>query len=120
VLVPFSLCSLAIGVLQSLTTRLGLLLHYWVVAKVLVNVVAVAVLLLYAVLDQLDLGSNETTESGTVNVLRDPSAVTHAAVAAILLVVTTVLSVYKPRGLTRRGLRRQVNSAREPTEPVTG
>jgi hypothetical protein len=46
VIVPLSLASLAIGLLQSLGTRWGLFRHYWVLAKLLLTVVATVVLLL--------------------------------------------------------------------------
>lgn len=37
--------------------------------------------------------------------LRDPSPVLHASAAILLLVGATVLSVFKPKGLTRHGRR---------------
>ncbi|MDQ6728909.1 MAG: hypothetical protein M3022_01030 [Actinomycetota bacterium] len=39
--------------------------------------------------------------------LRSPTAVVHAGGAVVLLLVATTLSVYKPRGLTRHGRRKQ-------------
>ena len=120
VLVPFSLTSLAIGVAQSLTTRWGLLRHYWVVAKLLINVIAAAVLLLYMqTLDRLVVAADEGTRADAVLAVRDPSAVVHAVVAVLLLVVATILSVYKPRGLTRRGQRHEKGSDRGAINPVT-
>ena len=38
---------------------------------------------------------------------RDPSPVLHAAAAMLLLLTATVLAVYKPRGMTRYGRRKQ-------------
>jgi hypothetical protein len=46
-LVPLSLASLLTGLVQSLGTNWGLLRHYWVVAKLLMNLFATGVLLLY-------------------------------------------------------------------------
>jgi hypothetical protein len=39
--------------------------------------------------------------------LRSPSPVLHAALAVILLVFATVLALYKPKGPTRYGQRKQ-------------
>ncbi|HYO41088.1 MAG TPA: DUF2269 domain-containing protein, partial [Nocardioidaceae bacterium] len=46
VLVPLALLSLVTGVVQSVGTAWGLLRHYWVVVKLLITVLATAVLLL--------------------------------------------------------------------------
>lgn len=104
VLVPLSVASLLTGVVQSLGTRWGLLRHYWVVIKLVMNVAAIAVLVLYLqTLDQLaDIASDSNAPLGH---LRSPSPVLHAAGALILLLIAVVLSVYKPKGLTKRGRR---------------
>lgn len=47
VLVPLSVASLATGLIQSLGTSWGLARHYWVLVKLLLNVFATGVLLLY-------------------------------------------------------------------------
>ena len=47
VLVPLSLASLLTGLVQSLGTRWGLFRHYWVVGKLMINVFATVVLLIY-------------------------------------------------------------------------
>ena len=41
-----------------------------------------------------------------LQMLRDPSAVLHASLALVLLLVATVLGIYKPRGLTPYGGRK--------------
>ncbi len=47
VLVPLTLASLLTGLVQSMGTTWGLFRHYWVLFKLLMNIVAAAVLLLY-------------------------------------------------------------------------
>jgi hypothetical protein len=47
VLVPLSLASLLTGLVQSLGTPWGLFRHYWVLFKLLINVLATIVLLMY-------------------------------------------------------------------------
>jgi hypothetical protein len=39
--------------------------------------------------------------------LRDPSPTLHAGAALLLLLVATTLAIYKPRGMTRYGQRKQ-------------
>jgi hypothetical protein len=107
VLVPFSLASLLTGLVQSLGTTWGLFRHYWVLAKLLINVFATFVLLMYTqTLGALADVAAETTSSGDLGVLRSPSPLLHAAAALLLLLVATVLAVYKPRGMTPYGRRK--------------
>ena len=107
-LVPLSLLSLATGLIQSLLGRWGLFQHYWVVIKLLMNVGASTVLLLYTrTLSQLAGQAGAATSEADLAMLRNPSPVLHATAALILLLVAVVLSVYKPAGLTRHGVRRR-------------
>jgi hypothetical protein len=107
VLVPLSLASLLSGVVQSLSTKWGLFHHYWVMAKLLINVTASIVLLLYLqTLDRLAIIATSSS-GGDLSGLRDPSPLLHSTLAAVLLVIAAGLSVYKPRGMTRRGQRKQ-------------
>jgi len=110
VLVPFSLVSLLTGLVVSLGTRWGLIRHYWVVVKLLMNLLATIILLLYMqTLGFLADAANETASSGgDLLRMRSASPVIHAGGALVLLLVAATLSVYKPRGLTRHGQRKQV------------
>jgi len=108
VLIPFSLASFLTGLVQSLGTTWGLFQHYWVLAKLLINLFAAVVLLLYMqTLGFLASVAAETTPSGDLRGLRDPSPVLHGGAALLLLLVATALAVYKPRGITRYGRRKQ-------------
>jgi hypothetical protein len=81
--------------------------HYWVLAKLVINLVATIVLLMYTqTLDTLAGVATETT-GPDLGVLRTPSVVLHAGAALLLLLLATALAVYKPRGLTRYGWRKQ-------------
>jgi hypothetical protein len=106
VLVPMSVASLLTGLVQSLGTAWGLFRHYWVLIKLLMNVAATGVLLLYMqTLTFLAGVARTTAPDGDLTGLRDPSPAVHGAAAVVLLLVATVLSVYKPRGLTAYGRR---------------
>ncbi len=116
VLVPLSLASLASGLVQSLGTRWGLFRHYWVVTKLLISLAATAVLLLYMqTLGYLAGVAAETTLSGgDLSGLRSPSLVIHSGAGLLLLLVAATLSVYKPRGMTRYGWRKQHEPSARP------
>jgi hypothetical protein len=104
-LIPLSLGSLLTGLIQSLGTPWGVLRHYWVVIKLLVNVAASVILLLYLP----TLTALATTSAGTTGAdlggLRSPSPVLHGGAALLGLLAATVLSVFKPNGRTRYGRR---------------
>ncbi len=106
VLVPLALASLLSGLVQSLGTKWGLFRHYWVLAKLLITVLATAVLLLYTqTLGYLADRATDTTVA--IDALRSTSPLLHAGAALVLLLIATTLAVYKPRGMTRYGWRKQ-------------
>ena len=109
VLLPLAVASLLTGLVQSLGTKWGLFRHYWIVVKLLMNVSAVIVLLLYmqTLGYMAELAARTTGPGGGLTGLRDPSPVVHAGVGLLLLLVAATLSVYKPQGLTRYGQRKQ-------------
>ncbi len=109
VLVPLSLASLLTGLVQSLGTRWGLFRHWWILMKLLINVVAGIVLLLYMqTLGYLaDLAAETGLSGGDLSAVRSPSPLLHAAVGMLLLLAAAALSVYKPRGMTPYGQRKQ-------------
>jgi hypothetical protein len=110
-LLPFSLASLLTGLLQSLGTPWGLIRHYWVLAKLVLNLLAVTVLLLYT--RTLDYLADRARTAADPEALRSPSPIVHASGAIVLLLIALILSIYKPRGVTgygRRPARREVNT----------
>lgn len=109
VLVPLSLASLCTGLVSSVGTTWGLFRHYWVVVKLLINIAATSILLLYMqTLGQLAAQVRRAGIDADVEALRSPSPVLHAGAALVLLLAATTLAVYKPRGLTRYGWRKQI------------
>ena len=121
VLVPLSVASLATGVIQSLGTSWGLFRHYWVVAKLVINLFAAGILLLYTqTLDSFAaMARGVLPGQANLGALRSPSVALHSTGALLLLLGATVLSIYKPRGMTRHGQRTQRAARREPTGPIT-
>ena len=112
VLVPFAVASLVTGLVQSLGTKWGLFRHYWVLAKLLINLFATLVLLAY--MQTLgELGEiTAATSLADLDVVRSPSPLIHAGAALALLLVAMILAVYKPRGMTAYGQRQQRERAR--------
>ncbi len=108
VIVPLAFASLLIGILQSLGTPWGLFRHWWVLIKFLLTVFAIIVLMLQMeAISYVAAAALETTFSSAD--LRDArtSLVVHASAGLLVLLVPMVLSVYKPRGMTRYGTRKQ-------------
>ena len=105
-LVPLSVASLITGLIQALTSKWGLLRHYWVVTKLLINLVASVVLLAY----MQTLGS--LAGQARDGAVQSASPVLHAGAATALLTAAVVLSIFKPAGLTRYGWRRQQRATR--------
>jgi len=110
VIVPLSCAALLTGLVQSLGTSWGLFRQYWTAIKFGLTVGAVFLLLLH------EFGTvtriSRYVLSLPAGVLPDPGPmgsqlVVEAGFAVLVLVVTTVLSVYKPWGLTRYGWRIQ-------------
>ena len=109
VLVPLSVASLLSGLVQSLGTKWGLFVHYWVLMKLMITVAATIVLLLYMqTLDHLaDVAARSAVAGGNLDGLRSASPLLHSGAALLLLLVAATLSVYKPPGMTRYGQRKQ-------------
>ena len=105
VLVPLAVASLLTGVAQSLASTWGLFRHYWVFFKLLIAVVATVVLLQYT--DTIGFFADAAASGADLRELRAPTFLLHSAAALLLLLVATVLAVYKPPGMTRYGRRRE-------------
>lgn len=105
VLVPLALSSFVSGVLQCLLTSWGLFRHYWVIFKLVITAVATVVLISYT--GTLRFFAEAASTPADLTALRNPSVVVHSGAALVLLILTTVLGVYKPAGLTRYGQRQR-------------
>jgi hypothetical protein len=103
-LVPLAHASLLTGIALSLGTAWGLIRHYWVVLKLGITVFCTVILMIYmATFRQMaGLAADPFVD---VNAVRNASPLLHASVALVLLLVATVLGVYKPFGLTPYGRR---------------
>lgn len=108
VIVPLCLASLLTGLVMSLGTKWGLFRHYWVSTKFLLTVVSALILFEFTqTLNYLGVLAAETTIP--IDELRklSQSPVIHSGGGLLVLLVNTTLSVYKPWGRTRYGLKEQ-------------
>ena len=108
VIVPLSFAALLTGLVQSLGTKWGLFRHYWVLVKFLIAIFATIVLLIHT--QPISLLSGAAAERTLSSAdLRGPrmQLVVAAGAGLLVLLVATTLAVYKPRGMTPYGWRKQ-------------
>ena len=112
VLIPLAFASLLTGVVQSLGTKWGLFRHYWVVFKLLINLFATVVLLIYMGTFQ-HMSRVAADPSADLEMVRSTSPLLHSVLALLILLVAAILAVFKPRGVTPYGQRieREARSA---------
>jgi hypothetical protein len=113
-IVPLALGALLTGLVLALSTPWGLFRHYWVVISLALTILCVVVLLLHmpsvsvtaALLRQPDVvgGANGAGHTGTAGMGGD---LFHPTAGLVILLVVEALNVYKPRGLTPYGWRKQ-------------
>jgi hypothetical protein len=111
-IVPLALASVLIGILNALGTPWGLFRHYWVLVKLLLTLFATTVLLLET---QTISHLADLARSG-VDPRELPGTLGHSVGGLVVLLTTTILSVYKPRGLTRYGWRKEQEERRKQHE----
>jgi len=105
------------GIIQSLGTVWGLFRHYWVLVKLVINLLSTLILLVH--MQPIDAITSIAAAGPIVGgdhlQVRVQMAVA-SGLALLALLVAIVLSVYKPQGLTPYGWRtrraRQVVSRR--------
>jgi len=108
VIVPLSLASPLTGFIQSFGTPWGLFQHYWIIAKQVITIPATVFLLLHtpAISRLADAAEDTALLSADFGRLKI-QLTADAGAAQLVLIVATALSVYKPRGMTRYGQRKQ-------------
>lgn len=107
-ILPLCIASLATGVFQSLISKWGLIQHYWVAFKLLMNLLSTAVLVghMRPIALVADAALGHELGRGELSNVRVQIAV-DACAALLVLVIATALAIYKPRGVTSYGWRKQ-------------
>lgn len=100
VIMPLCIATLVTGLTQALGSAWGVARHYWVFFKLVITVIATAVLLLKLgpISALADAASNAAFSGGDLLGLRRSLAL-HAAGGLLILLGATALGVYKPAGL---------------------
>jgi hypothetical protein len=116
-IVPLAVTSLITGIVQALGTPWGLFRHYWVVISLVLTAFATLVLIehVWDIRALAAMASDPTTDLRTRG-----GDLFHSVGGLIVLLIPLWLNMYKPRGLTRYGWRRQQRAKpaapREPAE----
>jgi hypothetical protein len=108
VIVPLSFAPLLTGPILSLGTRWGLFRHYWILVKLLITLLSTLLMLVHThpISYVAGVAAGKTLSRADLHSLRI-QLVVYAGAALLALLVTTALSVYKPRGVTPYGWRKQ-------------
>src|SRR5919197_4459391 len=104
-IVPLAVCSLLTGIALGLGTSWGLVRHYWVLFSFALTVFCVTILLLHMPTVSSQAQVARTADSALLST--HGGDLFHPSVGLLLLLVITALNVYKPRGLTPYGWRKQ-------------
>jgi hypothetical protein len=108
VLAPLSLVPLFLtGPLLSLGTPWGLFRHYWIIVKLVINVLSTLILLVHMkpIQDLARVAAAGTLSGGDRGA--QIQLVVAAAAGLLALLAATGLAVFKPRGMTAYGWRKQ-------------
>jgi len=105
VIVPLALAALLTGLVMALGTPWGLFRHYWVLISLVLTIFATVVLLVHMQTVSDIAGSAAETPGAAIGGL--PGEFVHAGVGMLVLLVIQVLNMYKPRGMTPYGWRKQ-------------
>jgi hypothetical protein len=107
-----------VGLVASLGTRWGLIRHWWVLVKLVLTTGATIVLLRHMpAVSRAASAAREMTLSAVDDRPLRTQLVLHAAGGLLVLFATTVLSVYKPWGMTAYGLRKRQEGRQLALEP---
>jgi hypothetical protein len=110
VIVPLALAALLTGLVMSLITPWGLFRHYWVLIALVLTILATVVLVLH--MPTVSALADVAREADGAALRRLGGDLFHPGLGLVVLLAITVLNVYKPRGLTRYGWRKQQEQRR--------
>ncbi|MEO5886371.1 MAG: hypothetical protein ABIQ77_01795 [Anaerolineales bacterium] len=107
VIVPLSFAPLLTGPVLSLGTPWGLFRHYWILVKLLITILSTIIMQAHmqpiSYLSHAAAGGTLSSVDSRLQI----QMVVAASAALVALLVATALAVYKPRGMTPYGWRKQ-------------
>jgi len=108
IIVPFAFVSLGSGIISSLGTKWGLFRYYWVLLKLVVTTGATFLLMVHTqAFDLLADIAAKTIVLGAYPYGIQLKMVVTSGATVVVLIMLTGLAVYKPRGMTPYGQRKQ-------------
>ena len=117
VILPLCFASVLTGLVSSLSTTWGLFRHYWVLLKIVITIPSSLMLLVHMQPIGYIAGIAAQTPSSIADLQSlKIQLVIEASAALLVLLVATALSVYKPKGRTRYGWRKQQRALVQPSE----
>jgi hypothetical protein len=114
-IVPLAIAALLTGIVISLGTPWGLFRHYWVLISLVLTVFCTVVLLLH--MPSVSSTAAMVREMSGTDVSAHGGDLFHPGVGLVVVLAVMVLNVYKPRGLTPYGWRKQQEEAAARTRP---
>jgi len=116
VIVPLALASLLSGLIMSVGTKWGLFRYYWVLISLLLTIIATVVLLVetQTISYFADIAADPTTSGDDLRALGN--TLVHSVGGIAVLLVVLVMNVYKPRGMTQYGWRKQQDEQRRASQ----
>lgn len=104
-IVPLALGSVVTGLVMALGTKWGLFRHYWVVISFVLTVFSTLVLVFHMPDVTVTAELAQQSEGAALEALGGDLG--HPGIGLAVLLAIQVLNIYKPRGLTRYGWRKQ-------------
>lgn len=112
VIVPLAGASLLTGLVMALGTRWGAFRHYWVLFSLILTTFSLIVLLLHMPTVSATADMAREAQGARLEALGGDLA--HPGIGLAVLLGIQVLNVYKPRGMTRYGRRKQLEEQGRP------
>lgn len=106
-ILPLAYATLVTSLIVSLGTKWGLFRHYWVIISLVLTVFALVILVSEArtISSLAEAAADPATSDERLRSL--PGTLLHSVGGTVVLLVVLVLNVYKPRGMTAYGWRKQ-------------
>ena len=105
VIVPLALASLVTGLVMALGTKWGLFRHYWVLISFALTLLSTVILVLHMPDVTVLAAAAQEADGAALEALGGDLG--HPTIGLVVLLVVQVLNLYKPKGVTRYGWRKQ-------------
>jgi hypothetical protein len=113
VIVPLSFAPLITGPVLSLGTPWGLFRHYWILVKLLITILSTLIMQAHMLpISRLAGAAVEGSLSNSDLRALQIQMVIASAAALLALLAATALGIYKPRGMTQYGWRKQYEQSK--------